>query len=340
MKNNKVKKNLSRKIFILLIIFWHLISQLSDPLASKANDQIKEDIHLLDRSISSSKIGLFAKTGYGEHYTLYPDGLEKEDAFIGGFKSTQLDPAEENIYFYDSSGKVISKININNGNVYKVLGKPKSTTNIGYTSPVNFDSASLGNLIDFSFDKFGNIFILDNYSSDPNNQNPRILKASLKESAIKEVLRINDLYKSAFKHGNSYDFSFRLDGISYGFDDLFYLYGKCNYARNGYGVYHWDSPGESVVILRFNPLTNSVEFFGSSPDLKKLGINPKVILNPNNSQYFILKGIAFDKSGILYLSTRDNINSSWRQELTKVGPGLNPDGTLVQEAFVSSLNNI
>ena len=59
-------------------------------------------------------VSLYAKTGSGDYYTLYPDGLSKDSAYIGGFKSAQLDPLEENIYFFDTGLKVISKL------IYKV----------------------------------------------------------------------------------------------------------------------------------------------------------------------------------------------------------------------------
>ena len=274
-------------------------------------------------------ITLFARAGNGDYYTLYPEGIKKEEAFIGGFKSAQLDPQEENIYFFDPTLKVIGRINLQDGKVYKVIGKPKGPTTLDYSLPIKFNDATLSKLVDFTFDKYGNIFILLNTTlydgnNNPSNGDPRILKASLKDETLKEVLKIDDQYKAAFTYQNSYDLTFLFNGITTDHDGTIFLYGKCT-----------SKLGSGQTILKFNPTIYTTELYALPAAISIPNTSPKIILNPNNSNYFSLKGITFDHNNICYLSTNDYVNSSWRVDTTKIISNTNPtDDTFIQEMFI------
>ena len=141
----------------LLLAITYMVFSISFCFLPCAKAQ--KEVTLKELSLPSPTISLFAKTGTGEYYTLYPEGIKKEESYIGTFKSAQLDPLEENIYFYDTILKVIAKINLKDGKVYKVIGKPKGNTPSDFTNPVKFNDASLGPLTDFTFDKYGNLYI-------------------------------------------------------------------------------------------------------------------------------------------------------------------------------------
>ena len=290
-------------------------------------------------STTTGKITLFAKTGSGDYYTLYPDGIGKEDAYIGGFKSVQLDPLEENIYFFDTVLKVIGKINLKDGKVYKVIGKPKSSVNVDYSNPVKFADASLGKITDFTFDNYGNIFIL--YPVDKNgNPSPRILKASLKDGNIKEVLNINDQFRPLDSRYLTLDYSyfgFNINDLSFDHDRFIYLSGSFTSPPEGFGVWsnwnNWDgSVIKSQVVLKFNPLSSGIEIYAGTKNLKDIGYTPKILLGPNNPTYFTLKGITFDHDKNCFLSYSDYINDLWGPYTTKLTASA--DGVYTQESFI------
>ncbi|MBI3591640.1 MAG: hypothetical protein HY094_09735 [Candidatus Melainabacteria bacterium] len=262
------------------------------------------------QTVSTAKVTLYAKTGNGDYYTLYPDGIKKEDAYIGGLKSVQLDPLEENIYFFDTVLKVIGKINLQSGKVYKVIGKPKSSSVIDYSTPVTFSNASLYKLTDFTFDKYGNIFILD--STDKNgNLSPRILKASFKDSTIKEVFKVNDYFLSPTLTNTT----FTLNSLSYDNDRFIYISGTL--TNNG------------SVVIKFDPLTKSGNIFAGVSGLSSIGYTPAVTLS--SSPYLKLQGLAFDHSNTCFLLTQDYQNSTWSYYTTKLIPN---NDTFTQEAFI------
>ncbi len=279
-------------------------------------------------------VSLFAKAGTGDYYTIYPTGLKKEDSYIGGFKSVQLDPQEENIYFYDTVLKVIARINIQDGKVYKVIGKPKSSTVLDYRTPVKFADASLGALTDFTFDKYGNIYIL--IHNKPGE--PSILKASLKDNSVKEVLSINDQFRPMFdQYLNPNYFRFNLAGLSYDHDRFIYFFGSITSLLLGFGIWHSDySTATSQVVLKFDPLSNSIEIYAGTTTLGTLGFTPKIILGSQNNDltYFGLNGVSFDHNGTRYIGTSDYVNSVWSTSITKLVPSSNNDGTFTEQAFV------
>ena len=326
------------KLVSMVMVILQLVCGLCIPV--KAENIDKESL-LMERALSLSKVSLFAKTGSGEYYTLYPEGVEKEDAYIGGFKSVQLDPQEENIYFYDTGLKVISRINIKDGKVYKVIGKPKSSKTLNYTTPVAFKDAELGKIIDFSFDKYGNIFILDSFGE--NNTDQRILKASLKDNTVKEVLNVNNQFLPV-NIITSFNLTFKLTGLSSDADHNLYLYGNCDCSRNGYGIYHWTaestnwtSESKPFVVLKYYPVSNSIEFY--NPGTLPLGYKSKIAsLNNNGSNYFSVKGIAFDHDNVCYVSANDYVNSQWISKSIQYSKDTNSDGILDQEPFIGNDN--
>ena len=282
------------------------------------------------QSTTAPQISLFAKAGTGDYYTIYSTGLKKEDSYIGGFKSVQLDPQEENIYFYDTVLKVIARINILDGKIYNVIGKPKSSTILNYTTPVKFADASLGSLTDFTFDKYGNIYILVlNTAGDPGS-NPRLLKASLKDGTVKEILNFEEQFKPGV--AGNYFYSISLTNLSYDQNKYIYAYGKSVFPEiNSYG--NWSGQMKSgTTIYRVDPLASTVELFGGTNGFKDIGFNPKYIVNPNESSYFTLKAVAFDHNGTSYIGASDYISSSWTQFITKLTP--NNNGTFTETAFV------
>ena len=230
-------------ILILSICFQYM------PVAYAKGD-LKQAL-LLQRSLPNSKASLFSKTGSGEFYTLYPDGLEVQDANIGGFKSVQLDPNEENLYFYDSGSKVISRINLKDGKVYKVIGKPKNSKKLDYSEPVKFSDASLVDFTDFTFDKNGDIFILDS-NKQPDidyrpDTRPRILKASLKDGTLKQVVDFEHYFWTVTDYAIAPQFL--LDGIASNPEGQLFIYGQFHENQSNYG-------GRKSLILKFDPLLN------------------------------------------------------------------------------------
>ncbi len=322
-----MKVHIIHKIKFILLLLVYIFSSIGFCLLPQASAQ----------SITTPQVSLFAKVGTGDYYTIYPTGLKKEDSYVGGFKSVQLDPQEENIYFYDTVLKVIARINILDGKIYTVIGKPKSSTILNYTTPVKFTDASLGALTDFTFDKYGNIYILvHNNLGDITNgiqpSSPRLLKASLKDGTIKEVLNFEDQFTPGL--AGNYSFSITLTNLSYDQNKFIYAYGKSNFPDiNSYG--NWNGQMKSgTTIYRFDPLSSTVELFGGANGLKQIGFNPKYLFNPNNSSYFTLKAVAFDHSGTGYIGISDYINSSWAQFITKLTPSTNNNGTFTEVAFV------
>ena len=258
---------------------------------------IQKEVTLKELSLPSPTISLFAKTGTGEYYTLYPEGIKKEESYIGTFKSAQLDPLEENIYFYDTILKVIAKINLKDGKVYKVIGKPKGNTPSDFTNPVKFNDASLGPLTDFTFDKYGNLYIL--YSVNKSNApSPRLLKASLKEQTIKEVF----VFNNNFLPSTSSDLNFSLNNLSYDHDRYFYISGNLT----NYGA----------LVLRFDPLINTGEIFAAKSTISGIGFTPKATLS--DSQYLSINGLAFDHNNICYLASNDYRDSQWSSYTEKL----------------------
>lgn len=318
--------------FVLLL---YLLTSISFCLLNEAKAQ----------TASSPKISLFAKAGSGDYYTLYPDGVEKEEAFIGGFKSAQLDPKKENIYFYDTTLKVIARINLQDKKVYKVIGKPKSNGAKSYSTPVKFNDASLGKLIDFTFDEYGNILILD-LDLSTGSQRPRILKALLTDETITEVVNINNRFSASVKTQDTYDFTFNLAGITSNKNNEVYLYGKYTYKRYGYGLYDWSeywkgaySNGSGITILKYTPALDKIEIFGGSDDIKNLGHSPKLSFGygPNAPQNLSIKSLTFDHNGTGYLSTQDYIYHpsngwTWRSDIFKLLT--TSDGNVSKESFI------
>ncbi len=257
-------------------------------------------------SAEITNVGLYAKAGSGDYYTLYPDGLKKEDAYIGGFKSAQLDPLEENIYFFDTGLKVISKINLLSGKVTRVIGKPKSTTLVDYSMTVSFNDASLGKVKDFTFDKYGNIYILIN--NVPNDSvflgkdtQPIILKASLKNNTITQVL---DLEKTLNLNPNT---KLSINGISYDNSKFIYIYGSAKLPDPNVSYFN---PVIGQAIFRYDPITNAFETYGISETLSSLGFPYQVLISAQNIETLSIKGFAFDKSENCYLSTASTVNVS------------------------------
>ena len=290
------------------------------------------------QSTIASQVSLFAKAGSGDYYTIYTNGLKKEDSYIGGFKSVQLDPQEENIYFYDTVLKVIARINIQDGKVYKVIGKPKSSIVLDYRTPVKFADASLGPLGDFTFDKYGNIYILAyNKLTDENGSpgatlDPRILKANLKDGTIKEVLNFGEYFKTVNPYSS---YSITLTNLSYDQNKFIYAYGKSAFPDPSYGVSQWNNIGvNGTTIYKFDPISGIAELFGGNSVFSQIGFNPKYIFNPNNSNYLTLKALAFDYNGNCYIGTSDYQNSTWIPFITKLVPETNNDGKLVEQSFV------
>jgi len=247
------------------------------------------------QTVKPSTVSLYAKAGSGDHYTLYSDGLAKESAYIGGFKSVQLDPLEENIYFYDTGLKIISKINLTSGKVSKVIGKPKSSTNTDFVAGSTFTEANLSRLKDFSFDKYGNIYVLFHSTlGDPNynskDSDPIILKASFKDSTVKQVMRIQDSVV-----GNLY-----LNGITSDNDKYFYLYGDLKYTNP---LYPSNGQIAGQTVLRYDPSLNIIETYGISHNLTSTKFPYKFTFNQQNAEGLNVTGVAFDKLNNCYLST-------------------------------------
>ncbi len=311
----------NQKIKSVLLLFVYILYSISCCFVPQACAQ----------STTAPQVSVFAKAGAGDYYTIYSTGLKKEDSYIGGFSSIQLDPQEENVYFYDTVLKVIAKINILDGKIYKVIGKPKSSTVLDYRTPVKFADASLGQLSDFTFDKYGNIYILiHNNPGDPNNAiqptNPRLLKASLKDGIVKEVFNFEEQFKPGITVNSSYSIS--LTNISYDQDKYIYAYGKSSFPDLS-GQYK-----SGTTIYKFDLLSGSTELFGATSGFKQLGFNPKYTFNPNDSSYLTLKGIAFDHNSTCYLGTSDYQNSAWLPFITKLISNPNNDGTFIEQSFV------
>ncbi len=267
-----------------------------------------------------SNVSLYAKAGSGDHYTLYSDGLAKENAYIGGFKSVQLDPLEENIYFYDTGLKIISKINLSSGKVSKVIGKPKSSTNTDFVAGSTFAEANLSKLKDFSFDKYGNVFILlHNTLGDPNasskDSDPIILKASFKDSTIKQVVRVNDYFR--YRNFDDRSCGFNLNGVSYDNDKYLYLYGFFNYPDINSS--NSGNPHIGHAVLRYEPLANALEIYALSDNLAYSGLGGKISFSnseyrdPWGNSYQSLNGLSFDKLGNLYLSRMYSVSQNYKQ---------------------------
>lgn len=287
------------------------------------------------QTATTPQVSLFAKTGIGDYYTIYTTGLKKEDSYIGGFKSVQLDPQSENIYFYDTVLKVIARINILDGKIYNVIGKPKSNTTLNYSTPVKFADASLGSLNDFIFDKYGNIYILiHNNPGDPASNispsSPRLLKASLKDGIIKEILN----FETQFKPGitGDYTFSINLTNLSYDQNKYIYAYGKSTFPSVD-GYFQVNGQNSYSTIYRYDPLFSTSELFGGNVGLKSFGFNLKYIFNPTNSPYPSLKSLAFDYNGTCYVGISDYINSAWTTVIKKLVPSSNNDGTFTETVF-------
>lgn len=294
---------MSLKVAIhLILVFLYIFPGCTFPI-HKVN---AKEVTLKKLTISGSKITLFANTGKGDYYTFYPEGIIKEKANIGGFKSAQLDPLKENIYFYDPVLKVIAKINLKDNKVYKVIGKPKSNIDINYSNPVNFNDASLGKLIGFSFDRYGNIFILDS-----GNSSGRLLKASFKDNSIKEILNVNNYFLPASLSNTT----FTLSGISYDHDRHLYIIGSLT--------------GKGPVVLKFDPLTKTGDMYAGGSEIKNLGYEPKVEIS-NSSQYTI-QGLTFGKNNTCYLSNKDYQNSRWSYFTQKL---IQNENTVTKETFI------
>ena len=297
--------------FFIFLYIWFSFSFCFIP---SAHAELKGELVLKERTIVEPKVTLFAKTGGSEYYTLYPDGVKKEDAYVGGFKSTQLDPQEENLYFYDSVLKVIAKINLQDEKVYKVIGKPKNNADVNYATPVKFSDANLSKLVDFSFDKYGNVFIL---TQNSDGRDPRLLKASLKDQTITEVVNFEDRFKPAV-NPYSLDLTFNLNGLSYDHDRFLYFPGILTHPDPTFGAQWSSSQLKGQIVLRYDPTSNVLDFYGLSPSLSQTEYPSKISLNPSGSSYYSLKGIAFDHLGICYLSTNNYVNSQWVPSVSKV----------------------
>jgi len=335
MHKSKKRKFTPRQAIILVLIY--LCSLFTPPLSVKAEDveQSLKELILKDRTIITGKASLFAKTGGSDYYTLYPDGVEKESAYIGGFKSVQPDPLGENVYFYDTGLKVIARINIKDGKVYKVIGKPKSTKTLDYKNAVSFNDAELGKLTDFTFDKYGNILVLDSYGA--NNTDQRILKASIKDKTVKEIVKLNQLYTSPDKNPYlNYNFTFTLTGVSSDPDYNAYIFGSTSFIKPGYGVDHWDPAKKSFVVLKYDPTTNTFQFYGGEPSLTGIGISTKITLNPSSSNYYSLKGLTFDYNKVCYLSAVDYIQSLWISKTVQFVPPSTTSTTSPEKTFIGN----
>lgn len=321
-----IKEKFKKQTKVCWLLFLFIINSNKLPALSMTPPQalIKE------RSISSAKIALFAQTGVGDFYTLYPEGLKKEDAKIGGFKSAQLDPIEENIYFFDPELKVIAKINLKDGKVYKVLGKPRSNeNNVDYKDEVSFENISLKTFKDFTIDKYGNIFILVSQLLNDGRSVDKIIKASLKNKKAIEVFNESSYFSPLEKMKYSYTFDLDLKGLTVNNDDLF-LYGSTSYKRDGYQYFAWDSSdpnnGTSSVIIKFNPLLKSVEIFGAKQALSQIEISPKVLIksdNFNDNNYLQsntplkIEGLFVDSDNSIYLSRSDIENGTTNSRFVK-----------------------
>ncbi|OGI08582.1 MAG: hypothetical protein A3F80_08945 [Candidatus Melainabacteria bacterium RIFCSPLOWO2_12_FULL_35_11] len=304
---------------VLMFLFLYIFSSIGFCIVPKACAQ----------STIAPVVSLFAKVGTGDYYTIYSTGLKKEDSYVGGFKSVQLDPQEENIYFYDTVLKVVARINILDGKIYNVIGKPKSSTILDYKTPVKFTDASLGTLTDFTFDKYGNIYILVN-NNPSGSPSPRLLKASLKDKTLKEVLNFETQFKPGIN--GDYSFSITLTGLSYDQNRYIYAYGNSAFPGiDNYGNFS-NQINRSATIYRFDLLSATGELFGAGNGFKQPGFNPKYIFNPANSLYFT--SVAFDHTGTCYLGTSKYLNSEWVPFITKLVSGSNNDGTFTGQAFV------
>ena len=286
MKSNS--NNFPKSFTGLLLALTYVIFSISFCFLPAAKAQ--KEVSLKELILPSTNITLYAKAGSGEYYTLYPEGIKTEDSYIGGFKSAQLDPLEENIYFFDTTLKVIAKINLKDKKVYKVIGKPKGNSPSDFTNPVKFNDANLGLLTDFTFDRYGNLYIL--YSVDKNNNpSPRLLKASLKDQTVKEIF----VFNNSFLPSTSSNLNFNLNNISYDHDRYFYISGNLT----NYGA----------LVLRFDPWTSTGDIFAAKSNISGIGFTPKVTLT--DSQYLTITGIAFDHKNIYYLASNDYRNSTW-----------------------------
>ncbi len=316
----KVQYTVNAKV-ALVLIFSYIISSISFCLVPKAYAQ----------TVLSPQVSLFAKAGGGDYYTIYSSGLKKEDSYIGGFQSIQLDPQEENIYFFDPVLRVIARINILDGKIYKVIGKPKSNDIVNYSTTVKFADASLSQFIDFTFDKYGNIYILTlNRPGEPYNNilpsDPRLLKASLKDGTIKEVLKFEDQFASS--NQSNYTPAITLTNLSTDHDKYIYAYGKSSLPNLSGGL------SSSVTIFRIDSLFSTSELFGASNTFKQLGLNPKYLLNPDESSNFSIKGLTFDHSGTVFVGINDYQNSKWSFFIKQLVPNTNNDGTFIEQSFV------
>ncbi len=311
---------------VLIFLFLYIFSSIGFCIAPEAYAQ----------STISPQVSLFAKAGTGDYYTIYPTGLKKEDSYVGGFKSVQLDPQSENVYFYDTVLKVIARINILDGKIYNVIGKPKSSTILNYRTQVKFADASLGTLTDFTFDKYGNIYILiHNNPGDPANgvlpSSPRLLKASLKDGTVKEVLNFEDQFRLGIS--GSYSYSINLTNLSYDQNKYIYAYGKSTLPElNSY--LQITGQNNYTTIYRYDPLFSTSELFGGSIGLKSYGFNLKYTFNPTNSPYPSLKSFAFDYNGTCYIGITDYINSAWTTVIKKLILSSSNDGTYTESSFV------
>lgn len=309
-------KNTNEKFFLAIMLTMLYLLTYIRPSFAQTNPVLKQ------QAAQSSTISLFASAGSGDYYTLYPDGLKKEEAYIGGFKSVQLDPLEENIYFFDPILKVIGKINLQSGKVYKVIGKPKNSTNVDYSSPVSFNDANLSKLADFIFDKYGNIFILYNNNNGEQPSDPVILKASFRDNTIKQVLKVEDQFKTDLTLQQYYKFS--LTNLSYDYDKSIYLYGSYTPGQN-------PQPNlTGPVIIKFDTLSNAAETYGLGNNLLFTGYPYKLILNPNGLSNFSVKSFYFDKSDNSFICS--GINNAY--SLNKISSTLNSDGVFNQDSFI------
>lgn len=248
------------------------------------------------QTVLPPKISLFAKSQSGDYYTLSQNGIPKEEAYIGGFRSAQLDPPEENLYFYDPILKVIAKINLQDGKAYKVIGKPKSNSEVDYSTLVKFNDASLPKVTDFTFDKYGNIFILD---SAP-GIGTRILKASLKEGTVKEVFRPYEAFKvTSGTYLNEQYFVFNINGLNYDNERYIYVFGTFNYYPPGYGITHYNGSKTSTpLVFKFDTVANTAEFTSGGDSF---GFPSKIQNDSNTSQFVSILGLSVDHENNIFL---------------------------------------
>lgn len=302
-----------------------------------------------DRSAINAKVGLFAEIGSGEYYTLYPNGINKKDAKVGGFKSVQIDPLNENVLFYDPVLKVIAQINIENGTIKKLLGKPRSSeVNQDYSKEIDFGKVSLVGLKDFTVDQYGNIYILleQNNLQDQSIVVDKVLKASIKTKKVAEVFdEYNRLHpKIRMKH--SYTIDTNLQGINVDNEDNLYLYGNCDYKRDGYQYYAYDnsnpSKGNSPIVLKLNTLTNALSFYAAKKGLKDIGLDTNLDLGEDylgSTTKQSLIGLHVDGSRNIFTAIKDwgmisPSQSGWFNTVSKVAS--NAEGELVLEKVVGS----